>query len=121
MKRTIVAALTLALTLGVTPPGLGTVSPDAAAVIAKMLDRNANLKSFQARVHVDMRMLNFPFLSPKLDGTAYFKRPNKSEVVFDSVPAYAKGFESLFDDVADPTSWQIDSNIVSHGRDKLDG
>lgn len=121
MKRTIVALLAFVLTLGVTPPGLGTVSPEAAAVIQKMLDRNESLNSYQSRVHVDMRMLNFPFLSPKLDGTAYYKRPNKFEVVFDRVPAYAKGFQSLFNDVADPVSWRVDSNITSKGLVKLDG
>lgn len=121
MKRTILTALALILTLGVTPPGKGTVSPEAATVIEKMLDRNGALNSYQSRVHVDMRMLSFPFLSPKLDGTAYYKRPNKFEVTFDRVPSYAKGFQSLFNDVADPVSWQIDSNIESKGLVKLDG
>lgn len=121
MKRTILTLLALVLTLGVTPPGEGSVSPEAAAVMTKMLERNGALNSYQSRVHVDMRMLNFPFLSPKLDGTAYYKRPNKFEVTFDRVPSYAKGFQSLFNDVADPVSWKVDSNITNKGLVKLEG
>jgi hypothetical protein len=94
-------------------------TPDA--VIAKMLERNPSLNSFTARVHVDMRMLNFPFLSPVLDGTSYYKRPNSYEVVFDRVPGYAKGFEKLFDDVGDPISWQRDQNLTLEAGKQLYG
>jgi hypothetical protein len=77
------------------------VPADAQAIIAKMVARNPSLESYRSRVHVDVRMLNFPFLAPKLDGTSYFKRPDLNEVVFDRVPGYAKGFSRLFNDVAD--------------------
>ncbi|MGZ3520507.1 MAG: hypothetical protein ACXVAG_05895 [Vulcanimicrobiaceae bacterium] len=95
---------------------------DGHAVIEKMLARNPSLHSFQARVHVDVRMLNFPFLSPKLDGTSYFKRPDNYEVVFDRVPGYAKGFQKLFADIGDPASWEKDQNItVDPGEHALNG
>jgi hypothetical protein len=124
MKRTILTLLAFALTLAFAGPAPVTAQDQAlsaSTVIAKMLDRNAQLNTYQARVHVDMRMTSFPFLAPKLDGTAYYKRPNKFEVSFDRVPSYAKGFQKLFDDVADPISWGQDSNIVSKGLVKLDG
>lgn len=91
----------------------------ANAVIARMVDRNPSLNSFTARVHVNLHMLNFPFFSPKLDGTSYFKRPGHSEVVFDRVPSYAKGFQKLFNDVADPLSWEADWNITDKGAVKI--
>ena len=91
----------------------------ASAVIARMVDRNPSLNSFTARVHVNLHMVNFPFLSPKLDGTSYFKRPGHSEVVFDRVPSYAKGFSKLFNDVADPLAWEADWNIMDKGAVKL--
>lgn len=93
----------------------------AHGVIEKVEARNPSLKSFQARMHVDVRMLNFPFLSPKLDGTAYFKRPSNYEVVFDRVPSYAKGFKRLFADVGDAASWERDNNVALAGQNTLNG
>lgn len=84
-----------------------------------MVERNPSLTSYTSRVHVDLRMLNFPYLAPKLDGTSYFKRPNHNEVVFDRVPSYAKGFEKLFNDVADPVAWEADWNITDKGPTKV--
>ena len=94
---------------------------DAQAVIARMLSRNPSLQSYRARVHVDVRMLSFPFLAPKLDGTSYYKRPDTYEVVFDRMPSYAKGFQKLFDDVGDPAAWQKDNNIRVDGMRELWG
>ena len=70
---------------------------------------------YRARVHVDVRMLNFPFLAPKLDGTSYYKRPDLYVVVFDRMPSYARGFGTLFNDVGNPLAWQRDQ-YVSRGR-----
>lgn len=89
-------------------------------VIAKMLARNAGLNSYQVRVHVQMHS-SIPFVNPKLDGTSYYKRPTSFAVVFDRVPGYAKGFQKLFDDVADPIGWEKDSNIKLQGMGALNG
>jgi hypothetical protein len=66
-------------------------------------------------------MLNFPFLSPQLDGTTYYKAPDKYEVVFDSVPSYAKGFSKLFNDVDDPGTWEQDQIVSMDPPAVLDG
>jgi hypothetical protein len=95
--------------------------PDAHAVIAKMLARNPALQSYKARVHVDIRMLNFPFLAPKLDGTSYYRRPDTYEVTFDRMPGYAKGFQHLFDDIGDPAAWEKDQNVALDGTTSLWG
>jgi hypothetical protein len=78
---------------------------DGRAIVAKMVERNPNLQTFSARVHVDVRMLNFPWLSPKLDGSVYFKRGTGYEVVFDRTPFYARNFRKIFADVGDPQAW----------------
>jgi outer membrane lipoprotein-sorting protein len=119
-------AFLLAVTACVAPglakaPTAPPAPPDVQGVIAKMLARNASLASYEARVHVNLHMLNFPFLAPKLDGTSYYKRPDEYEVVFDRVPGYAKGFEKIFNDVDDPLSWQKDQNIELRGETTLDG
>jgi outer membrane lipoprotein-sorting protein len=117
------AALALALaTCAAIPVAAEVGAPnDPHAIIAKMIERNPSLQSYRSRVHVDVRMLNFPFLAPKLDGTTYYKRPNTYEVVFDRVPGYAKGFSKLFDDVGDPAAWEKDQNITYDGSQVVDG
>jgi outer membrane lipoprotein-sorting protein len=103
-------------------PAAASAQPtDARAVVQKMLDRNPSLQAYRARVHVDVRMLNFPFLAPKLDGTSYYRRPDTYEVVFDRVPSYAKGFTKLFNDIGDPATWQREQNISVEGVRTLDG
>ena len=110
-----------ALSLAAAPAAAQAPANDAHGVIEKIEARNPSLRTFQARVHVDVRMLNFPFLSPKLDGTSYFKRPSNYEVVFDRVPRYARGFERLFADVGDAARWERDNNVALLGERALNG
>lgn len=117
------AAVLAAASFAAVPAGAtsANVPDDPHAIIQRMEDRNPALQSYRSRVHVDVRMLNFPFLSPTLDGTSYFKRPDFNEVVFDRVPGYAKGFSKLFNDVADPGSWEKDQNVSIAGEQVVDG
>jgi hypothetical protein len=97
------------------------VSPDARTVLQHMIDRNPSLMSYRARVHVDVRMLSFPYFAPKLDGTSYYKRPDTYEVVFDRVPSYARGFQKLFDDIGDAAAWERDQKISLDGLQMMNG
>ncbi|HEY5427226.1 MAG TPA: hypothetical protein VIJ77_11800 [Candidatus Tumulicola sp.] len=120
--RTLLAAVALAgLATASIAPASASAPPSAHSVLQKMIDRNPSLQSYRARVHVDVRMLNFPFLAPKLDGTSYYRRPDTYEVVFDRVPSYAKGFEKLFNDVGDAAAWEKDQNVVVSGVRSIDG
>lgn len=94
-------------------------SPDS--VLAGIAARNPSLQSFQARVHVNVHMLTFPWLSPNLDGTSYYKRPANYEVVFDRVPSYAHGINKLFGDIDDVAAWEKYSNIFYDGVQTIDG
>lgn len=115
------AAIAVAM-LGAGPVNTALSTPaDARAIVERMADRNPSLESYRARVHVDVRMLNFPFLAPKLDGTSYFRRPDTYVVVFDRVPGYARGFQRLFDDIGNPQAWEKDQNIIIDGTAWLDG
>jgi hypothetical protein len=89
--------------------------------VARVIDANPSLRSYQARVHVDVQMQSFPFLAPQLEGTTYFKRPNNFEVVFDRVPSYAKGFERLYADIGDPSSWERRFNLSVVGDRTVNG
>lgn len=109
-------------------PGFATLSTPpsptpttASVIIAHMVERNPSLASYRSRIHVDVRMLNFPYLAPKLDGTSYFLRPNNYEVVFDRVPHYAAGFSRLFSDIGDAGTWQKENDVSYEGMRSLRG
>lgn len=115
----LVAAL-LCATLGLAPATSGPPLLDARTVLHRMSQLNPTLQSYRARVHVDVRMISFPFLAPKLDGTSYFKRPDVYVVVFDRMPSYARGFQKLFNDVGNSNQWQRDSNVEVAGTTTID-
>lgn len=124
LKTTVSILLALAAGGGVASaadlsPDFGT--PSAMSVVQRMAQREPTLQSYRARVHVDIRMLNFPFLAPKLDGTSYFKRPDLYVVVFDRMPGYARSFQRLFDDIGNPRAWQKDQNVTLAGTALLRG
>jgi hypothetical protein len=94
---------------------------DPSAILAKVQERNPSLSSYQGRVHVDLRLTSFPFLRQHLDGTTYYKKPSNYEVVFDKVPALAKGFDKMFADVGDPSSWEKRFHITYEGEHDYNG
>ncbi|HEX4013234.1 MAG TPA: hypothetical protein VHX17_04985 [Candidatus Cybelea sp.] len=94
---------------------------DARAVIKRLAERNPGLQSYKSRVHVDVRMLSFPYLAPKLDGTSYYKRPDVYVVIFDRMPSYARNFGTLFNDVGNPLAWERDQNVFLQGTTLLNG
>ena len=117
------AVASLVSVLGAMPAG-GSASAaptDARTIIERMAARNPSLESYRARVHVDVRMVSFPFLAPKLDGTSYYKRPDLYVVVFDRMPSYARNFGRLFNDVGNPLAWQHDQNVTFSGTTSLGG
>ncbi|HEY0613475.1 MAG TPA: STAS domain-containing protein [Candidatus Elarobacter sp.] len=94
---------------------------EPSAILAKVIERNPSLSSYQGRVHVDLRMTSFPFVRQHLDGTTYYKRPSNYEVVFDHVPALAKGFDKMFADVGDPSSWEKRFHVTYEGEHDYNG
>lgn len=115
----LVATVFAALLAAITPQSMPALN--VPMIIARMEQHNPSLQTFQARVHVDIHMKTFPWLSPQLDGTAYYKRPDNYEVVFDRVPSYAKGINKLFGDIDDPAGWQRDCNISYDGMKSVSG
>ncbi len=107
--------------LAVIVPQPSPAALDVHTIVTRIERRNSALQTYQARVHVDTRMLTFPWLAPKLDGTAYYKNPDKFEVVFDRMPSYAKGFDKFFGDVDQPSAWQREWNISYLGEQNIDG
>jgi anti-anti-sigma regulatory factor len=108
-----VAAATLAVLVsafGAWPvqaaPVPDTDTTDPAAILARVIERNPSLESYQGRMHVDIRLVSFPFVREHLDATTYYQRPSNYEVVFDKLPSFARGFEKLYTDIGDPANWE---------------
>jgi len=98
-------ALTLALTAATLAAAPAAPAGDAAGVYARMQRVNADLKSYQADLHVDVTTHGFPYISPSLDGKAYFQQPDKNAVVFDTVPALANQFKKVYPQLEPPAEW----------------
>lgn len=121
MKRYRWLSLFPALALALGPPAPASAAAGPAQILAEIGARNPSLQSYQARVHVNVHMKTFPWLSPQLDGTSYFKRPDSYEVIFDRVPSYAHGINKLFGDIDDVAAWEKDSNITYAGTQIVNG
>ena len=122
LSRLTAASFAAVLALVALPVNAAADRPtEPAAILQKVQERNPNLSTYQGRLHVDLRLTSFPFLRQHLDGTTYYKRPSNYEVVFDKVPALAKGFDKMFADVGDPSSWEKRFVITYEGEREYNG
>ncbi len=122
MKKSLLAfslAAALAASASAQPAPAPGVSADT--IMRRIDSRNPTLTTFQTRVHVDLRMVSFPWFYSKLDGTEYYKRPDKHGVVFDRSPSYAKGINSLFGAVDAPSEWRKEDNVTYTGEQSVNG
>lgn len=89
------------------------VAVTATTLLARMAEVNPNLHAFTATMHAHVVMKSFPFLSADLEGTYYYKEPDKNKVVFTSgVPLVAQQFDKLYAHVDSPSQWQ-DKYVVT--------
>jgi hypothetical protein len=98
--RLILAVALIGSSIAADAPGA-----DAGPVYARMQRVNAALKSYEADLHVDVTTHGFPFISPSLDGKAYFEQPDKNAVVFETVPALASQFKKVYPQLEPPAEW----------------
>src|SRR6202049_667967 len=97
----------VAETAGPTGPAVVTNPsvPNAGYLYRRMLAINQKLKTYTANVTLDIKMTSFPYLSPELTGTAYYKHPDKRAVVFDTVPVLAEQAKKVYRRVEEPVDW----------------
>jgi len=109
-----------ALALALTTLALVAPAPRAAAdedLYARMQRVNAGLRSYRADVTVAIQLHTFPFLSPTLAGTAYYKRPDKTAVDFQSVPALASQLKKVVGQIEQPAEWPSLYEVTPTGDD----
>lgn len=71
----------------------------------RMQKLNADVKTYTASLHVDVAMKSFPFLSPALDGSVYYEQPDRTAVVFNTVPLLAEQFKKVYPNMEPPSKW----------------
>jgi hypothetical protein len=87
------------------PVSLAPLDASTNTLYKRMVALNAALHTYKATIHLDIELKTFPFLSPSLDGTAYYKKPDKEAVVFDTVPALASQFKKVYPRIDPPSEW----------------
>jgi hypothetical protein len=94
-------------------------SPGAAQsdLYARMQHVNSSLMSYQADVRVAIQLHTFPFLSPTLEGKAYYKHPDKTAVKFDTVPALAGQLKKVVGQMEQPSEWDQLYEVTQTGDD----
>jgi len=103
MIRRSFALLAAAAFAAVTAPALPAGAQDD--LYARMQRVNTGLNSYQADVTVAIKMNSFPYLSPTLEGKAYYKKPDKTAVQFQSVPALAGQLKKVVGQMEPPSDW----------------
>lgn len=88
----------------------------ADVVIDRILDRNPGLTSYQAHAHVNIRQLNFPFLHPSLDGSAYYTWPGAPLYDFPDAPSYLGGLTTAQAAVGLVNRWRACYNISARAK-----
>jgi outer membrane lipoprotein-sorting protein len=82
-------------------------APGAATndLFKRMTALNADVHTYKAAIHLDVALKSFPYISPSMDGSVYYKQPDKEAVVFDTVPALASQFKKVYPKVDPPGQW----------------
>ncbi|MEO6991898.1 MAG: hypothetical protein ABI202_10320 [Candidatus Baltobacteraceae bacterium] len=97
------------------------VAPDGAALLAKVINRNAKLGSYRSAVAIAFRERTFPFLGARLTGHVYFEAPDRCAVVFAHVPRVMSRFPHAFAGMLDVPSWPKEYAVRSDGRRSVGG
>ena len=94
------------------PPAL---SGPAADLFARMVALNADLRSYKADLHAQVALKTFPYINPTIDGSLYFKSPNREAAIFDTLPALASQFKKVYPRVPLPSQWPSVYTIALRG------
>lgn len=115
IRRTL-ASLAVAAAIASTVPLPS--SADAGSVLYERMQRvNSGLRSYSADVTVAIQLHTFPFLSPTLEGRAYYKRPDKTAVQFEAVPALAGQLKKVVGQIEPPSDWDRLYEVTPTGDD----
>ena len=90
---------------------------DPGPLFSRMTHVNAGLRSYEADVTVAIETHGFPYLSPTLQGRAFYERPDRTAVQFDAVPAIASQLKNVVAQIPPPAEWPALYEIAPTGDD----
>jgi hypothetical protein len=91
--------------------------PGSGDLYARMQRVNAGLSTYQADVTVAVATHGPPYISPTLQGKAYFKKPDKNAVVFDTIPLIAQQAKHVVAQMEPPADWPAIYEVTPTGDD----
>jgi len=112
-KRGILALSAAVALLGAAPPH----DAPSSELYSRMQQVNAGLRTYQADLTVAIETHGPPFISPTLNGKIYFKRPDKSAVVFDTLPFLANQAKHVVAQMEPPAEWNAIYEVQQTGDD----
>ena len=114
IHRTLASLLAAALTAALP---LSAPAESGSELYGRMQHVNSGLRSYRADVTVAIQLHSFPYLSPTLAGRAYYKRPDKTAVQFDAVPAIAGQLRKGVGQIEPPSDWDRLYDVTQTGDD----
>jgi len=89
----------------VSPASAPTVDAAKDPVYVKMVGFNHDLRSSQAVIRVHTKLHGFPPLSFSVEGTVYYRAPNKQKVIFTKLPPLIGGMVKDQPELPPPMAW----------------
>ncbi len=112
MKRRSFALLAAVALLG------AAASPEESTPLYERMQQvNSGLRTYQADVTVAIETHGPPFISPTLSGKYYFKRPDKTAVVFETIPLIANQAKHVVAQMEPPAEWPQIYHVQQTGDD----
>ena len=110
--------LLLLVTLGATPSPAPTEKPpqNAADVLARAVANRHDLHSYQVPVTINGSVkVSFLSVPIAMNGTEYFKAPDKEAMHLNNVPSAAKSFSNTMNAMGTPQTWEANYDITLQG------
>jgi hypothetical protein len=103
MIRRSFALLAAVASVAVAAPSLPAWAQDD--LYARMQRINTGLNSYQSDVSVHVEMHTIPFLNQTFEGKAFYKKPDKAAVEFNTVPVLAGLLKKVVGQIETPSDW----------------
>jgi hypothetical protein len=100
--RGAIAVVTFVAALGAAPTIPPATGPTATDVLARVTERDALLDSYTVPVHMDIRVHKLLTFHIGLNGTQYYKRPDRLALDIRQIPV---PYRKLFADLGTPLTW----------------
>ena len=117
IRRTFTFLAASALLAALAPSLPARAQTPSSDLYTRMQHVNAGLKSYSADLTVAIETHGFPYISPTLEGKAYYKQPDKTAVQFQSVPALAGQLKKVVAQMEPPAEWPRLYSVNQTGDD----